>query len=82
MSLCPSCRHTAEGCSYPGEARPGCLRDKRKPDEFNESAGATNTEYARAKIKLRAMFPTPRSSRSIQSGLIVGTPQLLLATLA
>ena len=49
----PSCRHDADACSYPGEARPGCLRDKRIRDELNAATKALTTEELRERIRER-----------------------------
>ena len=83
MAACPSCRKSADACSYPGEARQGCLLDKRKRDEMTASVGSTGIHYARAKIKLRALFPdATRIEINPQRLEIEGLPLLPLPTLA
>ena len=57
VALCPSCRESADACSYPGEARPGCLLDKRKRQVLTARSDPNGTKYTVARIKLRAIFP-------------------------
>jgi hypothetical protein len=49
----PSCRHTADDCSYAGEARPGCLRDKQIRDELNAKTKGLRTKELREQIRAR-----------------------------
>jgi hypothetical protein len=48
---CPSCRHTADECSYQGEARPDCLRDKQIRDELNAKTEGVTAKELREQIK-------------------------------
>ena len=57
VALCPSCRKNADACSYPGEARPGCLLDKRRRQVLTARSDRNGTQYTMARIKLRAIFP-------------------------
>jgi hypothetical protein len=51
---CPSCRYGPDECSYPGEAKPGCLRDKRIREDLNERLKMTSTKELRERIRQRA----------------------------
>jgi hypothetical protein len=57
MAACPSCRKSADACSYPGEARQGCLLDKRRRKELTAGSDPNGIPYTMARIKLRAIFP-------------------------
>ena len=77
MALCRSCRKTADHCSYPDEAKPGCLRDKRMREGVTATLGPTAVPYAMAKIKLRAIFPDATRIEINPEWLEVEGPPLL-----
>ncbi|HZH05039.1 MAG TPA: hypothetical protein VEY69_00035 [Lautropia sp.] len=67
----------------PGEARPGCLLDKRKRDEMTASLGPVSIQYTRVRIKVRGLFPdATRIEINPQRLEIEGLPLLPLPTLA
>jgi hypothetical protein len=77
MALCRSCWKTADHCSYPDEAKPGCLRDKRMREGATATLDPTDVPYAMAKIKLRAIFPDATRIEINPEWLEVEGPPLL-----
>jgi hypothetical protein len=81
--VCPSCRHTADDCSYPARPALAACWNKRRREEINATIGAMSIQYTRAKLKLRSLFPgAKRVEISPQRLEVEGLPLLPLPVLA